>query len=126
MTIRGLPPQTVLRFMLSVGLFCLTALLLPADLSLVYSYQRPQAAWPAGASPEATVSEEDASLGDELCSQWRGECKQPRSLLPFVLTRVPLPERTERHAAPLPALVPVRFFPRKLSPRAVPDDPFLS
>jgi hypothetical protein len=122
----GSPSDKVVQLTLIVGILCFTALLLPADLQLACcSYERPQAAPPAGASPEAAVYEESASLADDLCSQWRWECKQLRSLLPLLLARVPVQGREGRHAASPPVLIPVRFFPRKLSPPAGPDDPFL-
>ncbi len=123
---QGSLSDRVLRLTLIVGILCLTALLLPAALQLACcSYERPQAAPHAGASPEAAVYEESASLADDLCSRWRWEGRQLRSLLPLLLARVSLQEREGRHAASPPVLVPVHFFPRKLSPPATPDDPFL-
>jgi len=122
---QGSPSDKVLRLTLIVGMLCFTALLLPADLSLVYSYQRPKAAPQAGGSPEAAVYEESGSLQDDVCSQWRWEGRQLRFLLPLLLARVSLQGREGRHVASLPVLVPVHFFPRKLSPPATPDDPFL-
>jgi len=122
----GLPSDKVVRCTLIVGLLCLTALLLPADLSLACSYQRSQTAPQTGASPETAVYEESTSGWDDLYSQWRWECKHLRSLLPFLLARVPLQGREERYAASAPVLVPVRFFPRKISPPTAPDGPFLS
>src|SRR5262245_29595806 len=122
---QGSLSDKVLRLTLIVGMLCFTALLLPADLSLVYSYQRPQATPHAGGSPEAAVYEESASLQDEVCSQWRGEGRQLRFLLPLLLARVSLEGREGRHVASPPLLIPVHFLPRKLSPPATPDDPFL-
>jgi hypothetical protein len=121
----GSPSDKVVRLTLIVGILCFTALLLPADLQLARSYERPQAAPHAGASPDTTVYEESASLADDLCSQWRWEGRQLRSLLPLLLAPVPLQGSEGRHAASPPLLIPVRFFPRKLSPPAAPDDPFL-
>ena len=122
----GLPPHKAVRLMLIGGLLCLSALLLPVDLSLTCSYQRPQASSQADASLEAVVCEESGSSGDELCAQERWEGKQHYSLLPFLLVRLPRPGRAERPAASTLALVPVRFFPRKISPPTAPDDPYLS
>jgi hypothetical protein len=87
----GSPSDKVVQLTLIVGILCFTALLLPADLQLACcSYERPQAAPPAGASPEAAVYEESASLADDLCSQWswpaslcRGERDGTRLLHPF-------------------------------------------
>jgi hypothetical protein len=114
-----------IRLTLIAGLLCFAALLLPVDLQLAPSSEWTQTTPQMGASPDAAVYEESASLADDLCSRWRWEGRQLRFLLPLLMARVPLQAREGRYAASPLLLIPVRFFPRKLSPPARLDDPFL-
>jgi hypothetical protein len=122
----GLPADKAVRLTLIVGLLGLSALCLLADLSLVRSYQRPQTVPQGDTSSEAVFYEASASIWDDISSQLSSEYRCPHFLLPSFMTQVPRQGGRGRHPDSSSILVPVRFFPLKISPPSAPDDPFLS
>ena len=121
-----LPSEKAVRLTLIVSMLCLSALFLLVDLSLVPSYQRPQAVPQGDTSPAALFYEESASVWDDISSQWSSEYRRLRFLLPSFMTQQPRQGGKGRHSASSSILMPVRFFPLKILPPSAPEDPFLS
>jgi hypothetical protein len=125
-TVPDLPSDKAVWLTLIVGMLCLSALLPPADLFLARSYQRTKAVPHGDTNPEATFYEDSASGWDDICSQWSREYKRLHFLLPIFMAHAPRQGGEGRHPASSSILVPVRFFPLKISPPSAPDGPFLN
>jgi len=121
-----LPSEKAVRLTLIVSMLCLSALFLLVDLSLVPSYQRPQAVPQGDTSPAALFYEESASVWDDISSQWSSEYRRLHFELPSFMAHAPRQGGEDRYPSSSSILVPVRFFPLKISPPSAPDDPLLS